>query len=456
MTRQDDALILDVGGRDVRVSHPGKVLFPDKGWTKLDVVEHFLACWEGALRGVRGRPTVLKRWPQGSRGRAVLPETGSEAGTCRPRVRHRALSLGAERRPPGAAHPADVIYMVQLDCLDLNPWPVARRGCRPPRRAARGSRSRPRGLVRHRAGGRPLRVGTCWWSTDSPAGRRPPARAASISSSASLRSGRSPRSAARPSPSPARSSAACPSRPRAPGGRKSVTACSSTTTRTPATGRWRARTACVRRVSCRPPSTWDEVPDVRARGLPPGHLRPERYARVGDLTAGIDEAVGRLDGLLDLARRDEQGGLGDAPWPPHFPKQGGAAARAAVRGGWPGEPDSGWHAPPPSERRGSGSPAATTSSKRGPSGRSSWSSVHCLRVLVGTPALEARGMAEAVAGQLIVAHLQRPVRVAPAPNTGPCRRSSGSAPPGAGRVRQIRSAPPSAVGAEAGAVASRR
>ena len=56
----------------------------------------------------------------------------------------------------------------------------------------------------------------------------------------------------------------------------------------------------------------------------PGDLRldtvPARLASVGDPAASIDDVPGSLDALLDLARRDEEGGLGDAPWPPHFPK----------------------------------------------------------------------------------------------------------------------------------------
>jgi hypothetical protein len=64
---------------------------------------------------------------------------------------------------------------------------------------------------------------------------------------------------------------------------------------------------------------WDEVPDVE-----PGDLRldtvPARLASVGDPAADIDAEPGSLDALLELAQRDEEGGLGDAPWPPHFPK----------------------------------------------------------------------------------------------------------------------------------------
>ena len=68
------------------------------------------------------------------------------------------------------------------------------------------------------------------------------------------------------------------------------------------------------------PLEWDEVPAAE-----PGDLRldtaRERLAAVGDPAAGIDENAGSLDALHELARRDEEEGLGDAPWPPHFPKQ---------------------------------------------------------------------------------------------------------------------------------------
>jgi len=56
---------------------------------------------------------------------------------------------------------------------------------------------------------------------------------------------------------------------------------------------------------------------------------PSRFAAVGDPHAGIDTAPGSLEGLLELAGRDEASGLGDAPWPPHFRKMDGEAPRVA-------------------------------------------------------------------------------------------------------------------------------
>ena len=58
--------LLVVNGREVAVSNPRKVLFPDAGYTKLDVVRYFLAVAEGALRGAGGRPNVLVRYPNGT------------------------------------------------------------------------------------------------------------------------------------------------------------------------------------------------------------------------------------------------------------------------------------------------------------------------------------------------------------------------------------------------------
>jgi hypothetical protein len=68
------------------------------------------------------------------------------------------------------------------------------------------------------------------------------------------------------------------------------------------------------------PLAWDEVPDCRLEDFTIDTV-PQRYARLGDLAAGIDAAVGSLEPLLELAARDEAAGLPDAPWPPHFVKQ---------------------------------------------------------------------------------------------------------------------------------------
>lgn len=113
---------LEVAGESVRLSSPDKVMFPEQGWTKLDVAEHYIACVDGALRGVAGRPTVLKRWNAGVAGEPFFQKRAPKDSD---------REYATIRFPSGRSadlfvprHGADVLWMVQLNCLDLNPWPV--------------------------------------------------------------------------------------------------------------------------------------------------------------------------------------------------------------------------------------------------------------------------------------------------------------------------------------------
>jgi DNA primase len=76
------------------------------------------------------------------------------------------------------------------------------------------------------------------------------------------------------------------------------------------------------------PFRWDEIDDVELEDFPMDRFGADRYSAVGDLTDGIDEAPSRIDTLLEWVVRDhEEHGLGDAPWPPHYPKQPGEPPR---------------------------------------------------------------------------------------------------------------------------------
>ena len=75
------------------------------------------------------------------------------------------------------------------------------------------------------------------------------------------------------------------------------------------------------------PVTWDELPDVEIEDFSIATM-PDRFALLGDLHAGIDDAVWSIEPLLEWAERDETDhGLGDAPYPPNFPKQEGEPPR---------------------------------------------------------------------------------------------------------------------------------
>src|SRR5689334_5909952 len=76
------------------------------------------------------------------------------------------------------------------------------------------------------------------------------------------------------------------------------------------------------------PLHWHEVPECDPADFTVLTI-PQRFAQIGDPHAGMDAAPGSLEGLLELAARDEAAGLGDAPWPPHFRKMEGEAPRVA-------------------------------------------------------------------------------------------------------------------------------
>ena len=111
---------VEIDGEKLAITHADKIMFPRQGWTKLDLVEHYLACVDGALAGVFGRPTMLKCFPRG---------VGEK-----PYYRKRAPQSAGERYfvefPSGRTAgyfvprtPYDVVWMAQLNCVDLNPWP---------------------------------------------------------------------------------------------------------------------------------------------------------------------------------------------------------------------------------------------------------------------------------------------------------------------------------------------
>src|SRR6266702_635948 len=79
MASQGERVVLDVGGRAVAVSNPGKVYFPQAGITKLEVVRYYLAVAEGALRGAGGRPNMLVRYADGIHGESFYQKRAPAA-----------------------------------------------------------------------------------------------------------------------------------------------------------------------------------------------------------------------------------------------------------------------------------------------------------------------------------------------------------------------------------------
>jgi bifunctional non-homologous end joining protein LigD len=115
---------LEVAGREVTITNPDRVVFPEAGHTKLDLVRYYLTVAEGALRGVGGRPMVLKRFVKGLTEEAIWQK---RAPAKRPdwievaELHYRSGTSAAETVVRDAA---GLAWVVNLGCVDLNPHPV--------------------------------------------------------------------------------------------------------------------------------------------------------------------------------------------------------------------------------------------------------------------------------------------------------------------------------------------
>ena len=311
-----DEAVVSVGGEDVRVSSPDRVVFPSQGWTKLDVINHFVKVAPGAFRGIRDRPTMLKRYMKDVTVDPIYHKRASK------NTQLETVQIRFPSQRPGRMNvprsEADVVRLAQLGCLDFHPWPVRAEDTDHPdelrfdfdptpgvtfdqvRLAVRGAKdlldeldlvgwpktSGSRGIhvyVRIEslwdffqtrravlAFARELErrleglVTTSWWKEERHGvfvDYNQNARDKTVSSAYGVR----------------------------PTGYVST------------------------------PFSWDELDAIEIEDFALDSF-PKRWEAVGDLTEGIDEAAGRIDTLMEWVVRDEENGVGDAPWPPHYPK----------------------------------------------------------------------------------------------------------------------------------------
>src|SRR6266513_187293 len=116
--------LLTIAGREVAISNPRKVLFPEPGHTKLDLARYYVAVAQGAMQGAGGRPNVLVRYPDGIDGEFFFQKRAPRA---RPAwVEVVALQFPSGRRAEEVV-PRDAaafVWMANLACLELHPHPV--------------------------------------------------------------------------------------------------------------------------------------------------------------------------------------------------------------------------------------------------------------------------------------------------------------------------------------------
>jgi len=345
---------LEIEGREVAISNPSKVFFPRTGHTKLDLVQYYLAVADGALRGVRARPMALKRYVNGAEGEFFFQKRAPKS---RPEwIDTVELSFPSGRTAEEIVvnDAAQLAWVINLGCIDLNPHPVRADDLEHPdelRVDLDPVRGVPWSQVREVAlatRGVLEDYGLVGWpKTSGSRGFHIYCRIEQQWSFTQVR-------------------------------RAAVALAREVERRVPdlASSKWwkeerhgifldynqNAKDRTIASAySLRPtpdarvstPLTWDEVGDVEPESFTIDTV-PERIATMGEPGQGIDEATGSIEALLELADKDEAAGLEDAPWPPHFAKQEGEAPRVQPSKRKAGRGKRAGSVPPPAPGQSSG------------------------------------------------------------------------------------------------------
>jgi len=324
----EDDLTLPIGGRDVVITHPSKLLIPEANVTKLDLVNYYVAVAEGALRGAGGRPCVLVRYPNGIGGEFFFQK---RAPTKRPEW----LEVASIRFPSGRGadevvprHPADLAWMANLACLELHPHPVRAEDLEHPDElrvdldpvpGVEWPQIRQVAQVVHAvledlgltgwpktSGSRGLHVLIRIhrrWSFDQvrraalALAREVERRAPDVATSAWWKEER----------------------------RGVFVDYNQNAKDRTVSSAYSVRPKPDARVST--PVSWKELEDCNPADFTLWTV-PKRWLSIGDPHAEIDAKPDSLEPLLDLSARQEAEGNGDAPWPPHYRKAEGEPKRA--------------------------------------------------------------------------------------------------------------------------------
>jgi DNA ligase D len=323
-----EAIELEVGERLVRVSNPDKVYFPERGETKLDLVRYYLSVADGIVRALYERPTQLRRFPDGVEGEAIYqkrvpekrPEWVEAARVFFPSGRHADELCVTEV--------AQVAWAANLGTVDFHPWPSRRRDTEHPDELRIDIDPQPgtdfadakrvAAVVREVL----TEIGFVGWPKTSgnrgihiacriePSWEFPVVRRAALAFAREIE---------RRAPDLVTTAWWKEER----GAKVFIDYNQNARDRTIASAySVRAR----RDATVSAPVAWDELPDVETEDFTLATM-PGRFATLGDVQAAIDETVCDLRVLLAWVERDEGAGIGEAPYPPNFPKMPGEPPR---------------------------------------------------------------------------------------------------------------------------------
>lgn len=327
MSTPSETLLIE--GLEVKITNPDKIFFPKLGVTKMDLVEYYLAVADGALRGCRDRPTSLKRFPDGAEGFFFFQKRVPEHRPEWIQTAHVKFPSGRTADFMVITDAASLAWVVNLGCLEVNPWPVRKTDVDHPDELRVDLDPTPeadfeqvkevalecrevleelglRGFSKT-SGSRGIHINV----RIEPRWEFPEVRRAALAFARRVEQ-RIPDLATTAWWKEERHGVFIDYNQNA-------------RDRTVASA-YSVRPTPDARVSC--PLTWEELP-----GADPADLTlltvPARFKEIGDPAGVIDESSGSLEPLLELAARDEASGEEDAPWPPHFPKQPGEKKRVA-------------------------------------------------------------------------------------------------------------------------------
>jgi len=330
VAKESVSKVLSIGGQEVQITNPAKLYFSSQvKITKLELVQYYLSVGPGALAGIQDRPVVLKRFVNGAEAEAFYQKRAPEKRPAWLRTVTLSFPSGRTAEEIVVDNTSGLAWIVNLGCIELHPHPVRSGDLDHPdelridldpipgvswddvRRVALevqgfldgvGLRGWPK-----TSGSRGMhvnvRIEPRWTFTQ--------VRRAAVALSRAVER-RAPTLASSKWWKEERHGVFLDYNQNA----KDRTTCSA----------FSVRPLPDARVST--PLHWHEVPHCDPADFTVLTL-PARFAAVGDPHADIDQKSGSLEGLLELAERDEASGLGDAPWPPHFKKASGEAPRVA-------------------------------------------------------------------------------------------------------------------------------
>ncbi len=325
-----DEYVLEIAGRSITVTSPAKVFFPERGETKLDLVRYYLAVAEPLLLTAGGRPTLMQRFPGGSKGKSFFQKRVPKGAPDWLETTIVSTPNGTTSRALVLHDMAHVAWAVNLGCLGFHLWPYLREQADvadelrldlDPQPGVtfddvRAAAAEVRGLLDElglvgypkTTGNRGLHV----YVRLEPRWDSYQVRAAAVAAARELERRR-----------PDLITAAWWKEER---GRRIFVDYNQNAPHKTVFGAWSVRARPGAQVSA--PLTWEEIEAVHPDELTVATV-PERLAAQGDPWAGMNERPQSLDPLLALHERDRAAGLKDAPWPPVYPKQPDEPPRVA-------------------------------------------------------------------------------------------------------------------------------